>query len=78
MLYEDWNCYREYAPELVMSQFNKLITQLCAKPSDEVNMAVSVVDKIYTSEDLKCSILILQWFNYETVLLFNDMIMLTI
>ena len=26
--HDDWNCYREYAPELVMSQFNKLITPL--------------------------------------------------
>lgn len=25
--HEDWNCYREYAPDSVMNQFNKLITK---------------------------------------------------
>jgi hypothetical protein len=42
--HEDWNCYREYTPELVMSQFNNLITQLFTKPNDNINAVLPVVD----------------------------------
>lgn len=43
--HEDWNCYREYTPELVMSKFNNLITPLFyTKPNDKVNAVLPVVD----------------------------------